>query len=136
MGMPQPIRKLTPVEYLARERAATYRAEHPEVPVVEHLDAKILEHIEAKTLMLDMGNWHGEGPTGEEATVEACGTTHCRAGSAIHLAGEAGYALERKLGSTEEAGRAIYLASTGRAPDFFGSNKRALADIRRCAAEQ
>lgn len=66
---------------------------------------------------------------------EACGTTHCRAGSSIHLAGAAGYALEKRLGSAEEAGRAIYLASTGRVPYFFASNERALADIRRCAEE-
>ena len=117
------------------ERAARFRVDHPDVPVVAHLDAQILRHIEVGKLLFDMDNWHGEGPTGVEATVEACGTTHCRAGSAIHLAGEAGYALERKLGSAEEAGRAIYLASTGRAPYFFGSNERALADIRRCAAE-
>jgi hypothetical protein len=117
------------------ERAARFRLDNPDVPVVPHLDAQILRSIEVGKLLFDMGNWHGEGPTGVEATVEACGTTHCRAGSAIHLAGEAGYALERKLGSAEEAGRAIYLASTGRAPYFYGSNERALADIKRCAAE-
>ena len=117
------------------ERAASYRAEHPDVPVVPHLDAQILRSIEVGALVLEMGNWHGDGPTGVGAKVEACGTTHCRAGSAIHLAGEDGYALERKLGSAEDAGRAIYLASTGRAPYFFGSNKRALADIKRCAED-
>jgi hypothetical protein len=116
------------------ERAAAYRKDHPEVPVVEHLDAKILHGIEAKVLVLDMGRWHGDDAHGSAASAEACGT-HCRAGSAIHLAGRDGYALERKLGSAEEAGRAIYLASTGRAPHFFASNDRALADIRRCAEE-
>jgi len=72
---------------------------------------------------LEMGAWH------------TCDTMHCRAGLAIHLAGPAGYALEEKLGSAEHAGRAIYRASTGRSPYFFATNKRALEDIRRCAAE-
>src|SRR6185437_12847560 len=121
------------------ERMAAYRAEHPEVPVVEHLDAQILRGIETKALVLDMGRWHGEYANGDELeggeTPEMCGTTHCRAGSAIHLAGAAGYALEKRLGSAEDAGRAIYLASTGRAPYFYASNDAALADIRRCAAE-
>jgi hypothetical protein len=117
------------------ERAARFRAENPDVPVVPHLDARILSSIERGVLVFEMGSWHGDGPQGPEATIEACGTTHCRAGSAIHLAGKAGYALERKLGNPERAGRAIYLASTGRSPYFFGSNERALADIRRCAEE-
>jgi hypothetical protein len=99
------------------ERAAAYRARHPEVPVVEDLDRKILE-----TIKLDMGSWHGP-----------CGTTHCRAGGAIHLAGKAGYELEAKYGP-ERAGAMIYRASTGRVPHFHASNERALADIRACAA--
>lgn len=36
---------------------------------------------------LDMGYWHNE-----------CGTSHCIAGWAIHLAGAEGYKLERELG--------------------------------------
>ena len=71
-----------------------------------------------------MSDWH------------TCETTHCRAGWAIHLAGAAGYALEQKLGSAELAGRAIYLASTGRAPSFYASDEDALEDLRRCATEE
>jgi DNA-binding transcriptional ArsR family regulator len=90
------------------------------VPVVEDLDRKVAEAVGEQGEALDMGRWH-------------CGTTHCRAGWAITLAGEAGAALEAKVGS-EMAGRLIYEASTGRmAPDFFASNSDALADIRRCA---
>ncbi len=103
-------------------RAAAYREAHPDVPVVEHIDAKILGALEAGG-SLDMSTWH------------SCETTHCRAGWAIHLAGEKGYGLEKQLGSAEAAGRAIYLASTGRAPHFFASNERAMADIRRSADE-
>lgn len=94
------------------------------VPVVEKIDAKILAEIEAGG-RLDMGLWH------------LCETTHCRAGWAIHLAGEQGYALERKIGSLR-AGAAIYRASRPgqHAPWFFASNEAALDDIRKCAAEQ
>jgi hypothetical protein len=105
------------------ERAARYRETHPDVPVVPNLDAKILEVVSKGDGVLDMANWH------------VCETTHCRAGWAIHLAGKAGYDLERKLGSAEYAGRAIYRASTGRSPHFFATNERALEDIKRCAEE-
>jgi uncharacterized protein YjbI with pentapeptide repeats len=107
------------------ERARRYREHNPDVPVVEALDAKILQLVEAGQGKLEMDAWH------------KCGTTHCRAGWAVHLAGEAGYALEKKLGGTREAGARIYRASVGYAPHFFEpSNERALEDIRRCAAEQ
>ena len=69
------------------------------------------------------------------SSVHVCETTHCRAGWAIHLAGEAGYALEKKY-NAEQAGRMIYLASTGRVPHFYATNARALEDIRECAAQQ
>jgi len=65
----------------------------------------------------------------------ACNTTHCRAGWAITLAGKAGEELEYRFGP-EDAGRRIYLASTGRAPHFFASNYAALADIREQARRQ
>jgi hypothetical protein len=105
------------------DRARRYRERHPEVPVVDNLDSKILEHIGDGSLILKMSDWH------------TCETTHCRAGSAIHLAGRPGYELEAKVGA-ERAGRMIYRASTGRSPYFFASDEAALADIRRCAAEE
>ena len=105
-----------------QEHAARYRERHPDVPVVEHLDARILAAVDSGG-SLEMSDWH------------VCETTHCRAGWAVHLAGEAGYALERTLGGTEYAGRAIYRASTGRSPYFFASTEEALEDLRRCAAE-
>jgi hypothetical protein len=89
-----------------------------EVPIVDGLDQKVCAAAEAG--YLDMRNWH-------------CGTTHCRAGWAITLAGDAGAKLEQVVGS-EAAGRLIYEASTKRiAPDFFASDDEAIADIRRCA---
>ena len=106
------------------ERAARFRERNPDVPVMPDLDARILSVIESGQGKLDMGQWH------------ACETTHCRAGWAIHLAGEAGYALEKQYGSAERAGRMIYIASTGRVPHFYASDADAMADIRACAAEQ
>jgi len=105
------------------ERMLDYRARHPEVPVVDKLDTKIRDAIDHGDLKLEMGSWH------------TCGTTHCRGGSAIHIAGDGGYALEKKYGP-ERAARMIYLASTGRAPHFFATNENALADIRRRAEEE
>jgi hypothetical protein len=89
------------------------------VPVVEDLDRKMYEATKGGE-NFDMNSWH-------------CGTTHCRAGWAITLAGEAGAKLEAALGSAN-AGRYIYEASTGRpAPDFYATTNNALADIARCA---
>jgi hypothetical protein len=82
----------------------------------------LLDVISAGTGQLEMSTWH------------SCETTHCRAGWSIHFAGAAGYALEKEHGS-ERAGAMIYRASTGRVPCFFGSNERALEDIKRCAEE-
>ena len=104
--------------------AQRYREHHPRVPVVERLDAKILDAVSLPGNALNMSDWH------------TCETTHCRGGWAVHLAGEAGYALEAELGSAESAARAIYRASTGRAPHFYATNEQALEDIMRCAAEQ
>ena len=88
------------------------------VPIVPDLDKRMLEVVDG--LRLDMGRWH-------------CGSTHCRAGWAVVLAGEEGIALEVSLG-TESAARLIYEASTRRiAPDFFATQEAAIADIRRCA---
>lgn len=101
------------------EYAARYRERHPDVPVVPNLDAQILAAIEAGGT-LDMSDWH------------TCATTHCRAGWAITLAGEAGRTLESERGP-RAAGAAIYRASTGRAPWFFAPTDVALEDIRRCA---
>jgi hypothetical protein len=114
-------REPTPEEYA--EKAARYRKHCPDVPVVENLDAKILALVEGGQGELDMGSWH------------SCDTTHCRAGWAVHLAGPAGYALEKKYGP-QIAGRMIYRASVGRVPWFFASNEQAIEDLRTCATWQ
>ena len=76
---------------------------------------------------LDMRSWHGEGGY--------CGTTHCRAGWVVHLAGPGGRALEGVYG-TPAAAALIYQASDPkleRIPDFYCDNDTALADMKRLA---
>ena len=89
---------------------------------VERLDAQILDAIGAERWGLDMATYHGRG---------SCGTTHCRAGSAIVLH-PLGAELEQVFGPWL-AGAVIYLRSTGSVPDFFAADAAALADLRRAA---
>jgi hypothetical protein len=74
-----------------------------------------------------MNQWH------------TCETTHCRSGWTIHLAGEAGYKLEKEVGPNV-AGALITLAScaylNSRVPNFYATNEAALADIRTCAEKE
>ncbi len=110
-------------------RAQRYRESHPDVPVVESLDRKILDAITTGGGSLNMLNWH------------TCATTHCMGGWAVHLAGQAGYDLEKRFAEVhgnrapEFAGRAIYLASTGRAPHFFATDERAIESLKRRVEE-
>jgi len=71
-----------------------------------------------------MDNWH------------TCGTTHCRAGWVVHLAGEAGYALE-KFHNTALAALLIYRESSPNLrvspARFYETNSKALADMQRMA---
>jgi hypothetical protein len=87
------------------------------IPIVTDLDKRIAEAVANGSL--EMSDWH------------TCATTHCRAGWAITLAGEAGAALEKQVGPWL-AGALIYVASTGRTevPNFFASNEEALVDIK------
>lgn len=69
--------------------------------------------------------------------VHTCDTTHCRAGWAVHLAGEAGYALQERF-NWELAAMLIYRESgspinPGR---FYDSNDDALADMKRLAEQE
>ena len=107
------------------------------VPIVPNLDAQVLAAVDGATARghLDMDSWHGGAPIGALAALDACGTTHCRAGWAIVLAGEPGFDLERKIGPSA-AGALIYHASVGYVPDFLAGNELAMADIRARAAQQ
>jgi hypothetical protein len=92
-----------------------------DIPVVPALDHAILAALEAGGT-LDMRTWH------------TCGTTHCRAGWAIVLAGDAGVQLEARVGAGT-AGALIYAASTGYIPNFYATHADALADLRAHAAQ-
>lgn len=95
----------------------------PPIPVIENIH----QHVYAAASQpqaLNMGDWH------------TCNTTHCRGGWVVHLAGEAGYALER-FHNTALAAQLIYDASD---PSqnfnpcrFYDSGETALADMKRLA---
>ena len=115
--------------YLARaDLADVSKIEESNIPVIPQIDAVILAAIEAGGT-LDMSTWHGDGGW--------CGTTHCRAGWAVHCAGQPGRDLEEKVG-TQIAAAMIYRASRpGQAAQwFYASDEKTMADIRKCAAEQ
>jgi len=94
------------------------------IPKIERLHSKILAAIESGG-SLEMCTWH------------TCETTHCRAGWAIQIAGEFGRGLEWALGSSA-AGALLFAVAypDQKVPDFYASNDYAMADIRRCAAEE
>ena len=91
-----------------------------DVPEVPGLCKAILEAVEAEPKLFNMSTYHTETP---------CGTTHCMAGWAVHLAGEQGYALEKKIGPNA-AGALIFAKSHGKVPYFYGSNDVALEWLR------
>ncbi len=89
---------------------------------IESIHQRVYEAASAENA-LDMESWH------------SCGTTHCRAGWVVTLAGEGGKALEWALG-TPAAAAIIYQTSDPeleRIPDFYCDNETALADMKRLA---
>ena len=96
------------------------------LPDLGNLDQAILTAIETAQAAghdgLDMTVWH------------TCDTTHCIAGWAVHLSGDAGARLEAQVGSAA-AGALIY-ARHGCAsiPDFYEANTVALQHLRERAA--
>jgi hypothetical protein len=83
----------------------------------------VLEAITAEGCRLKMDDVH------------TCQTTHCRAGWVVHLAGEAGYALE-KFHNWELAAHLIYKESSPHkvlCARFYDSNDVAMEDIKKMA---
>ena len=119
---------LTRANLAGADLAGATESPPEEIPVIPSIDAAILAAIEAGGI-LEMSSWHGAGGV--------CGTTHCRAGWAVHLAGEKGKELEARVGP-RIAGSMIYRASRPgqHAPWFFAPKDQAMDDIRKCAAEQ
>lgn len=93
----------------------------PPVPKIDGIHKRLYEAA-SQTGALNMSDWH------------TCGTTHCRAGWVVHLAGEAGYALERFLGAALAA-QLIYRESGYRINpgQFYVRNDEAMADMKRLA---
>lgn len=103
--------------------AGTATLARPPIPVIANIHARVFEAVSAPKA-LDMSTWH------------TCNTTHCRAGWVVHLAGEAGYALER-FHDTALAAQLIYRASGHPINPcrFYDNNEAALADMQRLAAD-
>lgn len=95
----------------------------PGVPTLPYIDFHIAAALKASSRPrpLRMEQWHH---------ADGCGTAHCRAGWAIHLAGEEGYALERRFGPGL-AGALIYAKSRPNIciPDFYASDSFARMSI-------
>ncbi|HXF89539.1 MAG TPA: pentapeptide repeat-containing protein [Xanthobacteraceae bacterium] len=108
--------------------AGALKVDDADVPAIERIDAVILAAIE-RGGTLDMRSWHGPEN-------DWCGTTHCRAGWAVHCAGAAGKALQDRVGVLMAATLIYHKSRAAPAPWFFASNEDAMADIRKCAAEQ
>lgn len=91
------------------------------IPVIKNIDAEILAACTRDGCKLEMQTWHDS----------ECGTTHCRAGWAIHLAGKAGYDLEKQFGP-DAAGSMIYAVSRPdkRVPNFYADDEAAMADLQ------
>jgi uncharacterized protein YjbI with pentapeptide repeats len=93
------------------------------VPVIPNIDAAILRELKHGGTLYMLA-WHSA----------SCDTVHCRAGWAVHLAGDAGRELERRFGAGV-AGALIYAASGSHpTPDWHAKHQDALADLQRRAA--
>jgi uncharacterized protein YjbI with pentapeptide repeats len=94
------------------------------VPFIKNIHQTLYNAASVPPEALDMSTWH-----------HSCGTTHCRAGWIVKLAGEGGAALEWAIG-TPAAAAMIYIKSDPkieRIPNFYASNEDALADMKRLA---
>ena len=92
----------------------------PPVPVIPNIDRAILNAINREGNTLDMNIWYDHD----------CGTTQCRAGWAITLAGEEGKALQQLLGYPTAAAL-IYRASrkNPEIPNWEGSEEEVMASL-------
>lgn len=94
-----------------------------DIPVIPDIHKTVYAAATRTPESLDMSDWH------------SCKSTHCRAGWVVHLAGEAGYALEEQV-DTDVAAVLIYAVSDPgfkHMPDFYCGNDIALEDMRRLA---
>jgi hypothetical protein len=104
------------------------------IPKIKNIHKKVLEAIKLGELQMDM--WHEDESKDENGVY--CGTTHCRAGWVVALAGKEGVDLENKT-STCFAAMMIYKKSSDikvSPTRFYESNEKAMEDIIRCAEEE
>jgi len=117
------------LEWANLEGASLEGANLPNSPKVKNLFTVVDEIIKSGKGSLDMEKWHDED----------CKTTHCVAGFAVYLAGDAGYELEEKYGASV-AGALIINSSceylNGIVPNFTASNKEGLIFIEDCAEKE
>jgi hypothetical protein len=94
------------------------------IPKIENIHTKIYEAV-SQPGALEMGSWH------------TCGTTHCRGGWVVHLAGEAGKKVEDFF-DTALAAQLIYRESGFKINPcrFYDDNKAALEDMRKLAESE
>ncbi len=91
------------------------------IPKIPNIHSTVYAAASCKDA-LKMDSWH-------------CGTSHCRAGWIVTLAGDAGKVMEGVYG-TAAAAALIYQASDPtleKVPDFYCGNKAALSDMKRLA---
>ena len=95
------------------------------IPKIKNIHATVLEAT-SKDGALKIDNWH------------TCDTTHCRAGWVVTLAGEKGKELEKKTSTLFAAMQIYKVSSPINVPPtrFFGTNEKAMEDIKRCALEE
>lgn len=124
-----PYIKMTGAVFPPEAIAAAEKDQDIVVPVVPGLDGVILAQVEARPDTFSMEEF-------ETPAIDGCETTHCRAGWAVHFAGEAGRVLKRLYGYGI-AGALIYAKSCPGlpVPDFYSdAESYAIADMRRRAA--
>lgn len=99
----------------------------PPIPRIENIHARVYAAA-SQPQALDMSSWH-----------HPCGTTHCRAGWVVELAGDAGKALER-FHDTPLAAQLIIRESspslTVSPVRFYESSADALADMKAMAERE
>ena len=95
------------------------------MPVIPDIHVRVYEAAKADGA-LDMNEWHKDG--------NYCGSTHCRAGWAVYLAGKEGRKLEKRT-STAFAAMQIFKAAGHpiNPTRFFDNETDALADMKRMA---
>lgn len=91
------------------------------IPKIENIHQKIYAAASAKDAL-------------NMADIHTCETTHCRAGWVVHLAGEAGYALQSRF-NWELAAMLIYRESGSpiNPARFYDSNEDALSNMKSLA---